>query len=149
MDEITEYVATKLTQGQKRGYEPAKASNREFHNDRRTLDAPALRAPQEVHAAQLQLAALALEKPDSAQWLADVLEALGIREFVQGVARTRRPGDCAGHRGTLRGYNIHLRNYTSPCTPCANARHRELLASMVRLGVLSEAGGEKWTLRWS
>ena len=75
-------IPKKLTQSQKRGFGIAKHSNREFHNDRRVVDSPKPRAEAELAAAQQRLAELALSKDDPAQWLSDVLRALGLHRVI-------------------------------------------------------------------
>lgn len=81
-DQLTAITQTKLTQGQKRGNLAGRHNNREFHNDRRVIDAPRPRAEAELAAAQMRLAELALDKDDPAQWLSDVLRALGLHRVI-------------------------------------------------------------------
>lgn len=135
----------KLTKLQKRGYEAGRGNNREFHNDRRTLDPPAPRDPQELQAAQLELARMALKQEQPEAWLRDVLDALGLRHVVQ--AKPVVGEGCGEFRGTARGYEMHLRGYTTPCNMCdavARAREAERLS---RLGITHNVeGGGTWTV---
>lgn len=76
-----EYVATKMTQADKRGFQPGTMSSREYHADRRGQGLPPVppRTREEIRNAQHNLAAMALDKPDPAGWLRETLDMLGIR----------------------------------------------------------------------
>jgi len=148
IDEFTDYVAAKLTHNQKRGYAPAKASPREMHNDRRVIEPAKERSRAELRSAQLALAALALEHPglvnDSQRerWLAEVLEMMGLQEIGE---RSKDEGQsCWPYNGTRRGYNMHLRTYTRPCSACDDAHRTDLDAEMSALGI-TNGGDVKWT----
>lgn len=88
VDEFDKMVQTKLTHGQKRGFEPGRHSKWELHNDRRTLAPPVQRTPEELYRAQVNLASIALGHEDlqteheRRQWLAEVLSALGLGEEI-------------------------------------------------------------------
>jgi hypothetical protein len=81
-DQLTRITQTKLTQSQKRGFAVAKHSSREYNNDRRNLDPVQPRAEAELRAAQHNLASLALDKDEPAEWLTDVLSALGLHRVI-------------------------------------------------------------------
>lgn len=145
-DEIEEYFSKKLGKNDKRG---GVRNSQDLHNDQRLLDMSATRTPAQLQHAQLQLAALALEHPDlmwsdeREAWLTEVLEALGLRRTIHGL----RPQDalpCAPFTGTMRGYNIHLRGYTAPCTKCKNVSVEAENQRLRELGIETE--DEKWTL---
>jgi hypothetical protein len=82
LTDLADIASRKLTQSQKRGFAVAKHSNREFHNDRRVVDAPKPRTQAELVAAQRGLASLALAKEEPAEWLSDVLRALGLHRVI-------------------------------------------------------------------
>jgi hypothetical protein len=81
-DQLDEITRTKLTQAQKRGMVPGKWSAREYVNDRRNLDPVRPRTAAELTAAQSKLAELALAAEDPAEWLSDVLSALGLHRVI-------------------------------------------------------------------
>lgn len=81
-DQLTAITEKKLTQSQKRGFAVAKHSNREYNNDRRNLDPVRPRPAAELRAAQTGLASLALSKENPAEWLSDVLSALGLHRVI-------------------------------------------------------------------
>jgi hypothetical protein len=124
MDQLERITATKLTHNQKRGYTPGKASNHEFHNDRRAVESTAPRPPAQLRNAQLVLAEIALEADDPTAWLTEVLVALDLC-YVVSVEPLAERTDCGRFRGTKRGYNIHLRSYTRVCEDCAVFRPEE------------------------
>lgn len=146
-DQISRHVASKLTHGQKRGKAAGRASNLEFHNDRRTMDITKSREPHELRSAQRALAELALEQPDAQEWLHDVLDALGLRYVVKDplVAKEEFRSACYPYAGTLRGYELHLRSYTKPCNMCDAVGRAAEAARLQRLGIEMEQSGT-WTI---
>lgn len=140
--EITEYLATKLTKNDKRG---GARDRNELHSDTRVMDAPLMRDAASLRSAQLKLAELALEQPDAQEWLTDVLAALGLRRLVKETKGEAEELPCSPHTGTLRGYNAHLRGYTSPCTECKNVAGAAELRRLEAMG-LSMNGDGTWKL---
>lgn len=53
-----------------------------------------------AHKARHNLAAMALERPDPAEWLADILDALGLR----GTPRKANPPRSVGRGTTTKGH---------------------------------------------
>ena len=141
-DDFTDYISHKLTQNQKRGYGPAKASTREMHNDRRVIDPPKERGEEELRAARLFLAGLAVDQSDPQPWLAEVLDAMGLLDISD--RRRDEEQSCWPHGGTARGYNQHLKTYTRPCASCARVHEEDLTGRMRSLGIDIE-GGSAWT----
>ena len=82
MDQLEQITRTKLTQNQKRGLTPGRKSNKEFVNDRRNMDPVHPRADAELVRAQRKLAELALATDNPAEWLSDVLTALGLHRVI-------------------------------------------------------------------
>lgn len=82
MDQLEKITKTKLTQNQKRGLRPGASSGKEFMNDRRNMDPVRPRADAELAVAQRRLAELALSKENPAEWLSDVLRALGLHRVI-------------------------------------------------------------------
>lgn len=74
-------IPNKLTQAEKRGHSTRRAS-REYHNDRRNLDPVRKRPEDELVRAQRKLAELALATDNPAEWLSDVLKALGLHRVI-------------------------------------------------------------------
>lgn len=147
-DLFTRFIADKLTQSQKRGYAPAKASTREMHNDRRVIDAPRGRTLDELRCAREQLAVLALDHPDldtdeqRERWLFEVLEMMGLLEIQE---RRKDEGQaCWPYNGTVRGYDQHLRTYTRTCGDCESAHQVDLAGRLSALGI-TDGGDVKWT----
>lgn len=124
MNQLEQITANKLTHNQKRGYAPGKASNHEYHNDRRAVETTPARQPVQLRAAQLALAEMALEAEDPAAWLTEVLRALDLCRRMPVEPLPQRT-DCGSFRGTKRGYNIHLRGYTKVCDDCVVFRPEE------------------------
>lgn len=97
------------------------------------------RPARELLAAQTALAVATLEHPELTSEgeregaLREVLDALGL--FVQVEDRTEKLTDNL--HGTIRGYNGHIRSYSTPCNPCIAARQRQLDARWNALGIKS------------
>jgi hypothetical protein len=88
---LEDYTAQKLTQSQKRGYEPGKHSKKDMYKDRLRIMPVTPREPEELRLAQLKLAEIALAHPDLVSpqeredWLREVLNAMGLgTEIVKG-----------------------------------------------------------------
>ena len=143
-DQLTNFVEKKLTHNQKRGLAAGRASNLEFHNDRRTADYVAERSPEQLQAAQRGLADMALVQEDPEAWLRDVLSALGLLRHVVPPAEGFRTA-CYPHAGTKRGYEIHLRSYTKPCNMCDAVARAAETERLRRMGVTMEESGA-WTI---
>lgn len=141
-DQITQYVATKLSKEAKRG---GTKDRNDLHGDKRLMDAVASRTAEELHRAQLKLAEMAMEQPDSQQWLSDVLEVLDLRKKLSGQPLPDKDLPCSPHTGTMRGYNMHLRGYTAACTECKNVAAEEERGRMAALGLTLNGDG-LWTL---
>ena len=140
-----DYTATKLTHLQKRGHAAAKGGDQEYHNDRRTLDAPKAREAGELRAAQLALAGMAVDQEHPAAWLGDVLDALGLRYRVED--RPVVGEGCGEFQGTRRGYEMHLRSYTSPCNMCDAVARAAEASRLRRLGINTDVeGAGQWTV---
>lgn len=124
-EEITDFLAKKLTSSQKRG-ENIKVEERGQIDvgNREILAISHPRSPAELANAQIRLAALALEHPDLTTdeereaWLKDVLEYLGLDHKITRKHKKQAPLACAPYTGSERGYNVHLRTYTTPCIMC-------------------------------
>jgi hypothetical protein len=78
-DQLVKIVQTKMTQKEKRG---DARNSREYMNDRRNLEPVRVRAEAELAVAQSRLAELALDKENPAEWLSDVLSALGLHRVI-------------------------------------------------------------------
>ena len=80
--DFTDYTATKLTSMQKRGNDAGHGTAREYQNDRRGASMPPVRkrTTEEVSAARIALAGLAMGKPEGERevWLTEVLQMLGL-----------------------------------------------------------------------
>jgi len=135
----------KLTQAQKRGIEPGKGSNWEFHNDKRNMEAPKPRSARELRNAQERLAEMALEQEDPKAWLREVLEALDLRS--RQTPKTLREENCGPYAGTIRGYKQHLKAYTRPCNMCDEKAREEEASRLSRLGLQMEVG--QWQISMS
>lgn len=148
-DQITEYVAKKLTKNQKRSGGGSNSS--EMQNDRRHLDTVAVRPPEVLRAAQRHLASLALEHPDLADdaarevWLEDVLASL---DLLRRITTPESREACFPHTGTVRGYNIHLRGYTVPCMKCKNVWDAIESERLAALGLVVEKE-QRWLMTTS
>ena len=130
---IENYTATKLTKSQKRATKPTIAEAIDVFADQ-SLPPVQPRRPEELRQAQLNLADMALEKATPAEWLTDVLDALGLRQEV--IAREEaRKEPCWPYAGTKRGVGLHLRTYTHCCSMCAAKRQEGLAAKRARLGL--------------
>lgn len=138
-----EYTSKKLTPAQKRGHEAGKGSAREFHSDKRGqgMESVRPRTLDEIRAAQIRLADMALQQDTPQEWLTDVLEALGLRKRVTASAEVTGNA-CGPLAGTQRGYEQHLRAYSRPCNMCdASARAAET-ARLSRLGITMKETGQ-------
>lgn len=142
-DEITDFIAKKLTHNQKRGFAAAKSSSHEMHNDRRVIDPPKERGEEELRRAQLFLAGLALELPADQRetWLREVLEFMGLTDIR--VRKSDEGQACWPYNGTPRGYAVHLNTYTRPCGACARIHQEALNAELSALGVETR-GDPRW-----
>lgn len=143
-DQITDYMAQKLTHNQKRGLAAGRASNLEFHNDRRTADFVRERSAEELRSAQVWLAEAALERDDPEEWLREVLDAMGLLRSVEDPVEDIRTA-CYPHAGTPRGYEIHLRSYTKPCNMCDAVARAAQTQRMRKMGIEVEESGT-WTI---
>lgn len=132
-DQITRHIAGRLTKEQKRNAKQTIADAIDIFSDQR-LPPVVPRSAQEIHKAQVNLAALALQQEEPEKWLSEVLDALGLRQEAVEQERARQ-APCWPFAGTLRGYNIHLRSYTDCCVPCERIRREYLDAPLVRLGL--------------
>ena len=142
-DQITEYVARKLTGFQKRG----STSHYDMSNDKRGLQIPVhARSAEELKAAQRGLAEMALTQPEPEVWLRDVLEALGL---LRQVTVKKEPKEMCGiYQGTMRGYELHLRAYSRPCNMCDAVARSDENARLARLGIKYEESGT-WAISTS
>lgn len=141
--DLDEYTRNKLTKQQKRPHEAGIADAIDLYADQRVTPVTRFRDPQMLRTAQSTLAVMAVEdRPEEAQaWLSDVLEALDLKRTIK-VRRTL-PEACGEARGTLRGYNTHLRLYTRLCAPCEAFRQEHLAAQTALRGV-PEGADVKW-----
>jgi DNA-binding TFAR19-related protein (PDSD5 family) len=81
-EQLEQITRNKLTQGQKRGMVPGRWSQRDYVNDRRNMEPVKPRSAAELRTAQSRLSELALDKDDPAEWLSDVLSALGLHRVI-------------------------------------------------------------------
>lgn len=135
--DATDYTAHKWTKNQKRRGDAGISDAIDLYADQRVTPVTRFRDPQMLRTAQSTLAVMAVEdRPENAEaWLSEVLEALGLRQEIRVKRRKVLPEACGDARGTLRGYNTHLRLYTKLCAPCAAFRQEHLAAEMARRGV--------------
>jgi hypothetical protein len=96
MEEFEQYTAKKLTQMQKRGLPAGKGAKREHTLDRPSIEAVKPRPLEELQQVQMSFAGMALEHEDPEAWLADVLEALGLRVriIISGQQRRTNGNTC-------------------------------------------------------
>lgn len=134
-DQITQHIATRLTKAQKRSTKATIAEAIDIFADQ-SLPPVQPRSRTELLNAQLKLAEMALEQKTAppAEWLADVLDALGLRHEVIELSRARKE-PCWPYAGTKRGVSLHLRTYTHFCAACLATRQEELAAKTARYGL--------------
>lgn len=124
VQQITDFVETKLTSAQKRGDVRVQDRGQIDVGNREILSITRPRSNAELADAQLNLAGLAAEHPDlktdeeREAWLRDVLEYLGLEKPIARKQKKLLPLACWPYTGTERGYNVHLRTYTDPCVVC-------------------------------
>lgn len=103
---------------------PLIPSEKDYY-DKRSVESVPVRTQAEIHAARVRLAEVALTTPEPAEWLRDVLEAMGLD--LRGWAEARQWAEpCYPYGGTRRGYIIHLGTYTRMCDLCKPVRVAEL-----------------------
>lgn len=132
-DQITRFVAEKLTKSQKRATKPTIAEAIDIFADQ-SMGPTEPRNAEELRNAQLNLAEMALHKEDPEEWLRDVLDSLGLRAEVIELDKAKKE-PCWPFAGTKRGYNLHLRTYSHCCALCQDVRDAERKAKTASLGL--------------
>lgn len=140
--EITDYLAKKLTSTQKRG-ENLKTEERGQIDvgNREIVAVIRTRSNEELANAQINLAGMALEHPDLTTdeereaWLREVLEYLALDAPIQRKKKKLLPVACWPYTGTERGYNVHLRTYTTPCVVCTREHDRITTERHKKMGI--------------
>ncbi len=92
--------------------------------DKEFIATPSPRTEEEIRRARIGLATLALGTPSPAEWLGDVLPAMGLDDAGREEARRFREA-CYPHAGTRRGYILHLSTYTRMCDLCQPVQDAE------------------------
>lgn len=136
-------MSKKLTASQKRGHTAGTKPAREFHHDKRGqgMEPVRPRTLDEIRAAQVRLADMALCTDTPQEWLRDVLEALGLRKRVETEADV--PGEgCGPLAGTQQGYEQHLRAYGRPCNMCDAKARADEATRLARMGITMKETGQ-------
>lgn len=140
--EITDYLAKKLTSTQKRGENLAVEDRGQIDvGNREILGITRLRSNEELSNAQINLAGIAVEHPDLTTdeereaWLREVLEYLALDQPIHRKKKKLLPVACWPYTGTERGYNVHLRTYTTPCSVCVREHGRITAEKHKQMGI--------------